>query len=100
MRRVFLCSPYRGAVARNVALAREAGRRILLAGDTVFVPHLYLPQMLDDDDPREREIGLRAGLAWLPFCDAVVVAGDTTEGMRREIAEARAMGIPIEGRLP
>jgi len=100
VKRVFLCSPYRGDVERNLVVARRAAREIVLAGDTVCAGHLLFPQFLDDDVAEEREAGLRAALSWLPLCDEVLVVGDrTTEGMRRELADARAIGLRVR-RLP
>lgn len=95
MKRIFVCSPYRGDVERNVLAARAACREVVLGGDAPFAPHLLLPQLLDDAVPQERELAIRAGLTWLPVCDELLVVGEPTEGMRREIAEARAMGIVV-----
>lgn len=95
MKRVFVCSPYRGAVAANVALAREACREVLRAGDAPFAPHLLYPDVLDDADPRERALGIGAGIAWLAMADEVLVVGDPTDGMRQEIAAAETLGLPV-----
>ena len=99
MKRVFVCSPYRGDVTANVALARAACHEVLRSGDAPFAPHLLYPDLLDDQDAAERERGIAAGLTWLAVSDAVLVVGEPTEGMRREIAAAEALGLPVR-RLP
>lgn len=95
MRRVFICSPYRGDVSANVAFAMQICREVALAGDAPFAPHLLFPRWLDDEVPAEREAGITAGLAWLEVADELLVAGTVTDGMRREIEAASELGIPI-----
>ena len=95
MRRVFVCSPYRGDVAANVALARAACREVLRLGDAPFAPHLLYPDLLDDDVPVERALGIEAGRRWLAMSHEVLVVGPITAGMREEIATAEALGIPV-----
>ena len=96
MRRVFVCSPYRGDIARNTDIAQAICREIALAGDAPFAPHLLYPDFLDDDDEVERATGITASITWLAAADLVLVVGEPTEGMQREIAAARSLGIPIE----
>jgi len=95
VKRVFVCSPFRGDVARNVVVARAACREVVLAGDAPFAPHLLYPEFLDDDVAAERALGIGAGLAWLAVADEILVVGEPTEGMRAEIAAAETLGIPI-----
>ena len=51
--------------------------------------HLLYPQMLDDSDVEEREMGLMFGLALLRMCDEVWVFGEISRGMAEEIKEAK-----------
>jgi hypothetical protein len=95
VKRVFVCSPFRGNVAKNIALARAACRRIALAGDSPLAPHLLMPTYLHDGDPDERELGLLCGLAWLGAAHEVRVFGKPSEGMAREIETARRLGIAV-----
>ena len=54
--------------------------------------HLLYPQILNDNDPKERELGLLFGLALLRSCDEVWVFGNRiTAGMREEIDKAERM---------
>jgi hypothetical protein len=95
VKRVFVCSPFRGDVERNLVVARDACRQVLREGDAPFAPHLLYPSLLDDGVPAERDLGIRAGLAWLAEADEVLVVGEPTEGMLQEIAAADTLGIPI-----
>lgn len=92
---VFVSSPYRGNVVRNVAVARAAARMVFEAGHVPVVPHLYITQVLDDDIPEDREKGISAALQLLARCDEVWAFGEATEGMRMEIAEAERLDVPI-----
>ena len=100
MKRIFVCSPFASEddalQAANVERARAICREIALAGHAPFAPHLLLPQVLDDGVEAEREVGLRAGLAWLPVADELWVCGPgLSPGMVREIREAEQMGIRV-----
>lgn len=46
MKRVFICSPFRGAEEKNVELARKYARFAYEKGCLPVVPHLYFPQFL------------------------------------------------------
>jgi hypothetical protein len=51
---------------------------------------------MDDEDKGEREMGLRFALILLAKCDELWVFGErVSEGMSREILEAKRKGIPI-----
>ena len=95
MKRVFVCSPYRGDVAANVALAREACRVVRALGDAQLAPHHIYPDLLDDGDAEERALGMAAGQAWLLAADEVLVVGPVSDGMRAEIDTAIERGIPV-----
>ena len=96
MKTVYLASPFRGDYKRNQKFARKALRYAILHNTIPLAPHLLYPQVLDDNNPRERKLGLRLGLALIPLCDEVWVMGDTiTEGMRGEINTAKDLRIPI-----
>ncbi len=92
---VFVCSPYRGNVKFNVAVARSAAKTVFDAGCVPIVPHLYITRVLDDDVPTERQQGLDAGLVLLQRCDELWAFGEPSEGMRMEIAAAEGQGIPV-----
>ena len=90
----YVCSPYRGDVARNVKYAQELTRRAVLKGYTPITPHLYITQALDDADPAERALGMEAGLHLLEPCKYIMIGGryGLSEGMRHEIERAHRLG--------
>ena len=92
---VYVSSPYRGNVPRNIAVARAAAKLALDTGGTPIVPHLYLPLVLDDDDPQQRGQGIEAALRLIACCDELWSFGDPTVGMQREPQEAERLGIPV-----
>ena len=93
---VYIASPYAGDVEQNVAFAKRACRHAISQGHTPIAVHLLYPQILDDSDPAEREIGLRLGHRVLESCDELWACGDRiSSGMALEIAEAKSLDIPI-----
>lgn len=93
---VYICSPYRGDTERNIQYAQQLVGCALQRGWTPICPHLYLPQILDDNKPEEREQALRVGLELLSCCDMILVGTmyGISEGMQAEIDRAEALGIP------
>lgn len=65
---VYICSPYAGDVESNTAAARRYSRFAVDAGYIPIAPHLLFPQFLDDNKPKERELGLFFGNAILSKC--------------------------------
>lgn len=90
----YICSPYRGDTKKHTIYARRLLKNALQLGCAPICPHLYLPQVLDDNDPDEREQGLQAGLALLRVCDVVLVGyrHGVSEGMKAEIQLATDLG--------
>jgi hypothetical protein len=99
-RLIFVSSPYRGAVDHNVAVARAAAKMVFDAGAVPIVPHLYIPLVLDDDIPEERDQGIAAALRLLATCDEMWVFGEPTAGMAMEITEAQRLAVPILVKAP
>lgn len=58
---------------------------------------MYFTQFLDDSDPCERRMGMDAGMELLEQCSEVWVFGikNQSAGMKKEIAKANELGIPI-----
>jgi len=93
---VFICSPFAGDTRRNLENARRYLKFAVDIGAIPFAPHLLYPQVLDDLDPRERELGLGFGMVWLGKCDELWVFGRRVSGgMSAEIAGARKTNIPV-----
>jgi len=95
--KVYIVSRYAGDVENNV---RNAIRYCRFAIDKKKMPiaaHLLYPQIVDDNNPDEREIGTMYGLALLALCDEVWCFGENlSSGMEQEIKEAKRLGKPIK----
>ena len=107
MKKVFICSPFRGVgnteeeVQRNrmsnISLAKGMCRYALGKDAIPYCLHLFFPRFLKDSDPKEREMGMLLGLTWLAHCDELWVIGRRiSKGMEREIAKAKEWGIPVK----
>ena len=97
MKLIYVASPYKGDIKKNIEYAKQACRYILNEGNAFFCPHLLYPQVLDDNDPEERKIGLKMGKQLLAKCDELWAFGDRiSQGMFEEIEYARQNGIPVK----
>lgn len=96
MKLIYVASPYAGEVEKNTIFAQKACHHVMKQGHYFFAPHLLYPQVLDDDQPQQRDLGIKMGLAVLPRCDELWCYGDRiSQGMMIEIEEAKRLGIPI-----
>ena len=87
---VYICSPYAGDIKNNTAAARRYSRFAVEAGYIPIAPHLLFPQFLDDNNPKERALGLFFGNAILSKCAEMWVFGDViSAGMQHEINRAK-----------
>lgn len=102
MKLVVVESPYAGDVAANEAYARACVQDCLRRGESPYASHLFFTQkgLLDDKNPAERDLGIRAGFAWGAKADLVAIYIDRgiSGGMRQGIFNALKNGIPIEAR--
>ncbi len=95
MKRVYICSPIGKNIKENLRKVRRYTKYALMCGTTPIVPHFFA-ECLDDNNPKEREIGLAAGLSLLWFCEEMWVFGnEITEGMANEIRFCENFKIPI-----
>lgn len=90
-RKVYIASKYAGDVVTNTRNAVAYCRQVIAEGYMPVASHLLYPQMLDDNNPAERELGLLFGLALLRMCDEVWVFGPVSSGMAQEIEEAKRL---------
>lgn len=104
--KIYVCSPYRLTTLTPEKMEqerRENDERVQLACWLIvqlnaipYAPHGYFTLFLDDSIPAEREMGMKLGLDWLSECDELWVFGERiSDGMAREIAYAKAHGIPV-----
>ena len=101
-KRVFICSPYRGATAeeqeQNVARARAFLAHAVRLGRAPFAPHLLYPGVLNDALEHERNQGIAAGLNFLLTCGDIWwldTPKGVTSGMRKELELADVAGLSI-----
>ena len=95
MKKVYICAPLGGNVTDNREQVRRYTKYALLCGTAPVVPHFYA-ECLDDNDPKDREVGLAAGMSLLWLCDEVWVFGDTvTDGMRAELKFCKNLNIRV-----
>lgn len=90
-RKVYVASRYAGDVEANVKAAIRYCRMVIDRGYMPIASHLLYPQILRDDDPVERELGILFGLALLRDCDEVWVFGEVSPGVAREVKEAKRL---------
>ena len=94
--KVYVVSPFAGDVANNVRQARKYCRFAAMKNRVPVASHLLYPQFLNDNDPKERELGLMFGLALLKSCNEVWCFGtERTPGMQQELKEAIWQKKPI-----
>ena len=92
-KKVYICAPLGGDIEGNVKKAVRYARFALKSGVAPVVPHFYA-LCLNDNIPKERELGRQAGMSLLWFCDEMWVFGDRiTEGMQAEILFCKNMKI-------
>ena len=96
---VYICSPCRGDIEKNIEKAQRYCREAVELWDDVIpiTPHVYFTQFLDDTKQEERAAGMDMGLSLLAMCDELWVYGieNPSEGMRNEIEYAKQHQIPI-----
>lgn len=90
-RKIYVASRYAGDVDANVAAAVTYCRHVIDEGYMPVASHLLYPQILNDNNPEERELGLLFGLSLLAVCDEVWVFGTVSPGVAREIEEAKRL---------
>jgi hypothetical protein len=100
MKKVYICSPFRGrsakATERNRLAALTYCRFAYEQGCNPFAPHAFYPEFLDDTDAKERKDGLRMAQEWMWAFQEVWVFGNIiSPGMREEIKLAKLLEIKV-----
>lgn len=112
MRLVIVESPYHAkhadgskdeaTLARNQAYLERALRDCVYREESPYASHKMLTTCLNDYDPAERELGIRAGLAWKRLLDIYTVFYTDygfSSGMRMARDVLKERGIPYSVRL-
>ena len=92
---------YNAAVERNKRYLAACIRDCILNHkEAPFASHGLYTVALDDNNPIERDAGIKAGFAWGCAAQKVVVYYDfgVSNGMKLGIENANKLGIPIEMR--
>lgn len=80
----------------NIAFARAACLYAIQKGFVPIAPHLIYPDILPDDDPAMRALGIEMGCRILAHCDEMWVCGPcVSAGMRLELGKAAECGVPV-----
>lgn len=95
IKKIYVASKYAGDVDANTNAAIGYCRKVIDQGFMPVASHLLYPQILDDDNPYERNLGLRFGLALLATCDEVWVFGEVSSGVAKEIELAKRLEKPL-----
>ena len=96
MKTVFICSPYRGDIKKNVEVAKSIARLAAICDYVPVVPHLLFPQFMNDHDPDELIKGLCLGAEMLRKSDEMwLVVGVLSRGMQYELDLAKELKLPI-----
>ena len=69
-------------------------------GEAPFASHHLAPEVLNDDDDFERQVGIRTGLAWGKYADLIVIYSDlgVGPGMKSAIEYYKSIKKPLEWR--
>lgn len=93
---VYICSPYAGDTVRNILAAQKYCKYAVECGCIPFASHLLYPQILDDDIPEQRSLGLSFGNVFMDKCNEVWIFGkDYSPGMKAEHNRAVQKGYRI-----
>ena len=95
---VYICSRYaadeKRTVPENEAAAIRYSQFAIEQGCIPLASHLLYPRILDDDDPKQRRMGLFFGKVWLDIAREIWIFSDGTlsAGMRAEYDHAKQRG--------
>lgn len=102
MRRVIIESPYRFQTIeehqKNLDYLYKALRDSIYRDESPYASHLFIPQVLNDNDPEERLRGIQCGYAWWKATDLIVFYVDLgwSDGMGAALKQATTMRFPYE----
>lgn len=100
MRLVIIESPYAGDIERNLAYAKLCIRDAISRNESPYASHVLIPGALDDNDPAQRDRGIRAGYAWWQTADLIAFYMDLgmSPGMHKALQRAKTMHKKVERR--
>jgi 3-mercaptopyruvate sulfurtransferase SseA len=95
-------SPFRGKNRFerkvNLAYAAKCCYHVYEQGHIPFASHLFFPEFLDEDDPKERAAGIEAGYYFWSIADEVwfFVYREWSKGMTMALTKVRAENKPYQ----
>lgn len=93
---VYICSPFSGNIESNIEKARRYCRFAVDHGCIPIAPHLFFPQFMSDDDPKERNLAIFMDIVLLSKCAELWVFGaNISKGMSMEIEKAKSKKQPV-----
>lgn len=97
MKKIYICSPYKGNVVENVENAKRYSQWVCKLGYLPICVHIYLNEATGlCEEKGDREELLRLGREMVGLCDEIWVFGDRiSRGMKQEIRHGRRLRIPI-----
>lgn len=101
---VIVESPFRAtdyySVEQNRLYLLHALADCYQRGEAPFASHHLTTEVLDDDTPYERALGIRCGLAWGQHADLIAVYSDigVSPGMKEAVQYYKSIGKEIEWR--
>lgn len=100
MTKVFVESPYKGDTYANRIYLRRAMMDCIGRGETPFASHLIYTQILDDDIPEERTLGISLGEPWRESSNFTVFYVDygMSGGMIKALETCKIKGIDVKFR--
>lgn len=98
MKKVYICSPYKGDVKKNIKIAIMWSKTAYEEGYLPICPHIYLEKATGLNEKKgDREELLRLGIELLRLCDECwVCTYKRSSGMKEEIDECKKRGIEIK----
>lgn len=100
MQLVIIESPYRGDIEKNQKYLNLCIRDCIRRGESPYASHQMLTDALDDNNPTERDAGIRAGYAWWKVAKKIAFYTDLgwSDGMRQALYRAKNSGKSWEER--
>jgi|SRR5215472_6876226 len=99
-KRVVIESPYSGEIERNLVYLNICILDSITRGEAPYASHKLYPDVLNDDDPEERRLGIELGFTWLQMASLVAFYTDLgwSPGMSACLKELKAFRfrVPFE----
>ena len=89
----YVCSPYSGDIEKNVESTKGCSRFVISRGAIPLNPVLNLHGVLSEET--DRDAAIRIDLKLLERSDELWAFGEPSAGMKREIAEAKRLKLPV-----